>query len=46
MACRMEDAGLDSIWVYDHLLYRWPGGRQTGSGVLDRALALARPPNA
>jgi probable F420-dependent oxidoreductase len=25
MACRMEDAGLDSIWVYDHLLYRWPG---------------------
>jgi len=25
MACRMEAAGLDSIWVYDHLLYRWPG---------------------
>ncbi|MCA1647219.1 MAG: LLM class flavin-dependent oxidoreductase [Chloroflexi bacterium] len=25
MAQRMEDAGLDSIWVYDHLLYRWPG---------------------
>jgi probable F420-dependent oxidoreductase len=25
MACRMEEAGLDSIWVYDHLLYRWPG---------------------
>ncbi len=25
MACRMEDAGLDSIWVYDHVLYRWPG---------------------
>jgi probable F420-dependent oxidoreductase len=25
MACRIEDAGLDSIWVYDHLLYRWPG---------------------
>ena len=25
MACRMEDVGLDSIWVYDHLLYRWPG---------------------
>jgi probable F420-dependent oxidoreductase len=24
MACRMEDAGLDSIWLYDHLLYRWP----------------------
>jgi probable F420-dependent oxidoreductase len=25
MACRIEDAGLDSIWVYDHFLYRWPG---------------------
>jgi len=25
MACRIEAAGLDSIWVYDHLLYRWPG---------------------
>lgn len=21
----MEAVGLDSIWVYDHLLYRWPG---------------------
>jgi probable F420-dependent oxidoreductase len=25
MARRMEAADLDSIWVYDHLLYRWPG---------------------
>ncbi|GAC1316685.1 MAG: LLM class flavin-dependent oxidoreductase [Chloroflexota bacterium] len=25
MALRMEKAGLDSVWVYDHLLYRWPG---------------------
>jgi probable F420-dependent oxidoreductase len=25
MARRMEAAGMDSIWVYDHLLYRWPG---------------------
>lgn len=25
MARRIEAAGLDSIWVYDHLLYRWPG---------------------
>ena len=25
MAQRMEAANLDSIWVYDHLLYRWPG---------------------
>jgi probable F420-dependent oxidoreductase len=25
MARRMESAGIDSIWVYDHLLYRWPG---------------------
>jgi probable F420-dependent oxidoreductase len=25
MALRLEAAGLDSIWLYDHLLYRWPG---------------------
>lgn len=25
MALRMEQANLDSVWVYDHLLYRWPG---------------------
>jgi probable F420-dependent oxidoreductase len=25
MALRIEQAGLDSIWLYDHLLYRWPG---------------------
>jgi len=25
MACRIEDAAFDSIWVYDHFLYRWPG---------------------
>jgi probable F420-dependent oxidoreductase len=25
MACHIEAVGLDSIWVYDHLLYRWPG---------------------
>jgi probable F420-dependent oxidoreductase len=30
MACRIEDAGLDSIWVYDHLLYRWPGKATDG----------------
>jgi probable F420-dependent oxidoreductase len=24
MALRIEAAGLDSIWLYDHLLYRWP----------------------
>ena len=24
-ALRIEAAGLDSIWVYDHLLYRWSG---------------------
>jgi probable F420-dependent oxidoreductase len=23
MACRMEDAGFDSIWVYDHFFLRW-----------------------
>ena len=25
MARRVETAGLDSVWVHDHLLYRWPG---------------------
>lgn len=25
MALQLEHAGLDSIWLYDHLLYRWPG---------------------
>jgi probable F420-dependent oxidoreductase len=25
MARRIESAGFDSIWLYDHLLYRWPG---------------------
>ncbi len=25
MAIEMESAGLDSIWLYDHLLFRWPG---------------------
>jgi probable F420-dependent oxidoreductase len=30
MARRMEAAGLDSIWVYDHLLYRWPGRPTAG----------------
>jgi probable F420-dependent oxidoreductase len=24
MALRAEEAELDSIWLYDHLLYRWP----------------------
>jgi probable F420-dependent oxidoreductase len=30
MARRMEAVGLDSIWVYDHLLYRWPGRTTDG----------------
>ena len=25
MALRIEAAGFDSVWLYDHLLYRWPG---------------------
>jgi len=25
MAQHIEACGLDSIWLYDHLLYRWPG---------------------
>lgn len=24
LALQAEEAGLDSVWVYDHLLYRWP----------------------
>ncbi|MBI3750576.1 MAG: LLM class flavin-dependent oxidoreductase, partial [Chloroflexi bacterium] len=25
MARRAEDVGFDTIWLGDHLLYRWPG---------------------
>src|SRR5256885_6459085 len=44
MACRIEDAGLDSIWVYDHFLYRWPGRPTDGiweSWTMLSALAQA-----
>jgi len=30
MALRMESVGLDSIWLYDHLLYRFPDQPTTG----------------
>jgi probable F420-dependent oxidoreductase len=30
MALRMEAANLDSLWLYDHLLYRWPGRATDG----------------
>ena len=30
MARRMEAVDLDSVWVYDHLLYRWPGRATDG----------------
>jgi probable F420-dependent oxidoreductase len=30
MALNMEAAGLDAIWVYDHLLYRWPNRPTSG----------------
>jgi probable F420-dependent oxidoreductase len=30
MARRMEAADLDSIWVYDHVLYRWTGRPTAG----------------
>ena len=30
MALTAEEIGLDSIWVGDHLLYRWPGGEARG----------------
>src|SRR4030088_2353016 len=32
MALRLEAAQLDSIWLYDHLLYRWPQ-RPTTDGI-------------
>jgi probable F420-dependent oxidoreductase len=31
MACRMEDVGFDSIWVYDHFLLRRPEQPTVGS---------------
>jgi probable F420-dependent oxidoreductase len=31
MALHMESAGLDSIWLYDHLLYRRPGQATEGT---------------
>jgi len=31
MALRAEAAGFDSVWVYDHLLYRWPGQPTRGT---------------
>ena len=30
MALRMESVGLDAIWLYDHLLYRFPDQPTTG----------------
>jgi len=30
MAQRMDAADLDSLWLYDHLLYRWPGRASDG----------------
>src|SRR5438477_6255749 len=30
MAQQAEAAGFDSIWLYDHLLYRWPGRETDG----------------
>lgn len=29
LGVQAEDGGLDSIWTYDHLLYRFPGDTQT-----------------
>ena len=44
MARHMESVGVDSIWLYDHLLYRWPdkptGGIWEGWTILS-ALAEA-----
>lgn len=30
LALQVEEAGFDSIWVYDHLLYRFPDGMTLG----------------
>lgn len=30
LAIQAEEAGLDSVWVYDHLLYRFPGHETMG----------------
>jgi len=30
MALAAEEAGFDSVWVYDHLLYRWPDSPTRG----------------
>src|SRR5690242_20004806 len=30
MARHMEAVGLDAVWLYDHLLYRWPGKSTDG----------------
>jgi probable F420-dependent oxidoreductase len=39
MALHMESAGLDSIWLYDHLLYRRPG--QPTEGIWEAWTVLA-----
>ena len=31
MALRAEAAGFDSVWVYDHLLFRYPGKPTRGT---------------
>jgi alkanesulfonate monooxygenase SsuD/methylene tetrahydromethanopterin reductase-like flavin-dependent oxidoreductase (luciferase family) len=30
LALRAEAGGLDSVWIYDHLIYRFPGKPQSG----------------
>ena len=32
MVRAIEDLGFDSVWVGEHLLYRWPDGRRAGRG--------------
>jgi alkanesulfonate monooxygenase SsuD/methylene tetrahydromethanopterin reductase-like flavin-dependent oxidoreductase (luciferase family) len=33
MARQVEDAGFDSLWIPDHLLFRWPGVPPTTQGT-------------
>ena len=41
MALRAEELGLDSVWVADHLLFRWPGKADQPQGIWEGWSLLA-----